>query len=197
MQQAAKPSELSHVTRLLQEWKGGRREALNELAPMVDRELRRVAAAYLRRERKGHSLQPTALVNEAYLRLIGSDPLDWQNRAHFMAAAARAMRQILVDFARKKRAAKRDFGQRVTLDAQLAGTENTQLEVILLSDALDRLAAVDARKAQVIELRYFGGLSLEETAEALHLTVATVRRDVALAQALLREEMRSQGDAVR
>jgi RNA polymerase sigma factor (TIGR02999 family) len=179
----------SEVTRLLVEWRQGRREALDELTPIVYRELHRLAGGYMRRQGAGHPLQPTALVNEAYVRLLGAETPDWQNRAHFMAAAARIMRQILVDFARRKSAAKRDFGRQVTLDDHVAGTEGARVEVILLNDALEKLAQADERKARVIELRYFGGLSLEETAEAMGLTVPTVRRDAALAQAWLREAM--------
>src|SRR5205807_7146394 len=122
------------------------------------------------------------LINEAYIKVMGVKTPDWQNRAHFLAVAAQMMRQILVDYARHQRAAKRDFGQQVTLDERAAFTGDRRVDLIALNDALDRLAARDPRKARVIELRYFGGLDLGETAEAMGLTVATVRRDIALGQ---------------
>lgn len=182
----------ARVTQLLLDWRGGRREALEELTPLVYQELRRVAANYLRKEAAGHVLQPTALVNEAYIKMMGVKTPEWQNRAHFLAVAAQMMRQILVDHARHQRAAKRDFGQQVTLDERAAFTDDSRVDMIALNDALDRLAARDPRKARVIELRYFGGLDLGETAEAMGLTVATVRRDVALGQTWLRRELNPQ-----
>jgi RNA polymerase sigma factor (TIGR02999 family) len=183
-----------HVTQLLQDWRAGSAAALDELTPLIYQELRRIAALYLRKEARGHALQPTALVNEAYLRILKEKTPDWQNRAHFLAVAAQLMRQILVDGARRRRAAKRDFGQQVTLYDHVAEAKDSPVDLIALNDALDRLAARDPRKARAIELRYFGGLDLQETAEAMGLTVATVRRDVALAQTWLRQELDSGTD---
>jgi len=177
------------VTRLLLDWRNGREAALSELTPIIYDELHRLAGAYMRRQRPDHPLQPTALVNEAYLRLLGHEAPALQNRVHFMATAAQIMRQVLVDFARKKQAAKRDFGHRVTLDDAIPGRRDSQENLIALNDSLERLAKIDPRRAKAIELRYFGGLSLEETAEAIGSTVATVRRDVALGQAWLRGEL--------
>jgi RNA polymerase sigma factor (TIGR02999 family) len=181
--------QTERVTQLLADWRAGRQEALNELTPLIYAELRRVAANYLRKEVPGHILTPTALVNEAYLKMIGREMPEWRNRSHFLAVAAQMMRQILVDYARQNRAAKRDFGRQVTLDEQAAMTTDGQVDLIGLNDALERLASWDARKARAIELRYFAGLDLEETAEVMGLTVATVRRDVALGQTFLRQEL--------
>lgn len=183
---AADPAQ---ITQLLLDWRNGREAALAELTPIVYHELHRLAGAYMRGQRPDHPLQPTALVNEAYVRLLGHASPEWQNRVHFLASAAQIMRRILVDFARKKKAAKRDFGRQVTFEDAIAGARSSPEDVIALNDSLDRLAEMDARRAKAIELRYFGGLSLEEAAEALGTTVATVRRDVALGQAWLRGDL--------
>ena len=185
----------SQVTRLLQDWRNGRQDALEQLAPIIHRELHRLASSYMRGQRVDHPLQPTALVNEAYIRLLGHEPPDWRDRAHFLATAAHIMRHVLVDFARRKGAAKRDFGRQVTWDDSIQGPRNSPEDVIALNDSLDRLAEMDPRRAKAIELRFFGGLSLEETAEAMASTVATVRRDVALGCAWLRGELTRKANA--
>ena len=178
------------VTRLLMDWKGGNREALNRLTPIVYQELRRLADAYLRDEHAANTLQPTALVHEAYIRLVAQNMPDWECRSHFFGVAAHLMRQILVDHARKHRSAKRGDGVRViTLDQHLAVPVARSNEVIALDDALTSLAKTDERKAKVIELRYFAGLSVEETAQTLGISVATVGREQRLAEAWLHREM--------
>ena len=171
------------ITQLLLAWGKGDETALETLMPMVYDELRRVAARHLRRQRPGHTLQTTALVNEAYLRLIDSSQVRWQNRAHFFAVSAQLMRRILVDFARSRQYLKRGGGaQQVSLDeARVVAPERT-VDVLALDDALTRLAALNPRQAQVVELRYFGGLSEEESAEALKVSLRTVQRDWNLAR---------------
>ena len=165
------------------------RGALDEILPAVYAELRRVAAAYLRRERPGQTLQPTALVNEAYVRLAGQHPR-FQNRAHFCAIAANAMRQILVERARARNAKKRGGGApRVTLVEGLAANPESPVDLDALDEALTRLAALDAEQARIVELRFFGGLSVEETAEALGVSPATVKRHWAVARAWLAREL--------
>jgi RNA polymerase sigma factor (TIGR02999 family) len=174
------------VTELLRAWGGGDLGARDRLMPLVYQELRRRAAAYLRRERRDHTLQPTALVHEAYLRLVGQRGVSWQNRAQFYALASRMMRRILVDRARARRMEKRSGRwARVTLDEAAAVTRATQVDVIDLDAALTRLAGFDARKSQIAELRFFGGLSLEEAGEVLGVSVATVERDWQAARAWL------------
>ena len=165
--------------------------ALETLMPLVYAELRRLAAHYLKGERPGQTLQPTALVHEAYLKLLKDRPERWQNRAHFCAIAAHAMRQILIERARARDALKRGGGQpRVTFDEGLPVTEPEQsVDVIALDAALDRLAALDASQARIVELRYFGGLSIEETAEAMGISPATVKRHWAVARAWLAKEL--------
>jgi RNA polymerase sigma-70 factor, ECF subfamily len=181
-------SATEEVTRLLRRWGGGDPAALDQLTPVLYRELRRVAAGHLRRERPGHTLQPTALVHETYLRLIGSDQPEWSDRAHFFAIAARHMRQILVDHARRRNARKRGGGQAVTLDEGLPATARP-LDVIALDDALEALARLDQRKARILELHYFGGLGQEEIAAVLEVHVNTVARDLRLARAWLRLQL--------
>ncbi|MEK7403662.1 MAG: sigma-70 family RNA polymerase sigma factor [Acidobacteriota bacterium] len=174
------------VTVLLGELKRGDKDALARLLPLVYRELRRLAGHYMRDERASHTLQPTALVHEAYLRLAGQDRADWRNRAQFMGVAAQLMRRILVDYARERLAAKRTPG---ALDLDLgASGENTQ-EVLAVNEALDRLAQLDPQQGRVVEMRYFGGLTVEETAEALGVSPRTVKRDWAMAKAWLRAEL--------
>ena len=177
------------VTELLRAWNGGDEDAIERLTPLVEAELRRLARAYMRRERRGHTLQTTALVNEAFLRLTGARSVGWQDRAHFLGIAARLMRRVLVDHARARGYRKRGGGvQRVTLNEGLVASPEPALDVIALDRALEALAATDARKSRVIELRFFGGLSGEETAEVLHVSTDTVKRDWRLARLwLLRE----------
>jgi RNA polymerase sigma factor (TIGR02999 family) len=176
------------VSQLLIAWGRGESAALEELTPRVYRELHKLARAYLRRGRPNQSLQPTALINEAYLRLLDrAQPVQWENRAHFFGIAARLMRMILVDHARVNHAAKRGgAAAAVTLDDCMAVSPERAPDVLEIDEALSRLASVDERKAKVIELRYFGGMDREEVAEAMGLTVATVKRDLRLGEAWLR-----------
>lgn len=184
------PDNPGTVTGLLMAWRGGNDAALEELVPLVHEELHRIARGCMRGERAGHSLQATALVNEAYLRLIGAQQVDWQNRVHFLAVSARLMRRILVDFARSKKYQKRGGGaQPVTLDEALVVAEPGR-DLIALDEALDALGKLDERKARVVEMRFFGGLSVEETAAALGVSGDTVMRDWRLAKAFLLRELR-------
>jgi RNA polymerase sigma factor (TIGR02999 family) len=180
-----------HITQLLERWGGGDQSALDELTSLVHAELRKLAAAYLRRERPDHTLQATALVNEAYLRLVGQKHGHWQGRKHFYGIAARLMRQVLVEHARKHRAEKRGGGRgAVTLGHadEVAGTP--EVDILAVHEALERLAAFDAQQARIVELRFFGGLSIDEAAEALGVGHATVEREWGLARAWLRNELR-------
>jgi RNA polymerase sigma-70 factor, ECF subfamily len=178
------------VTRLLDDWSRGNRQALDALMPLVHAELHAVARRYLGREGPGHTLQPSALVNEAYLRLVGEREMKWKNRAHFIAVTAQLMRFILVDHSRRKRYSKRGGGRiRITFDEKLAVAPERADELLALDEALTRLAALDERKSRIAELRYFGGLSVEETAEALSVSVATVMRDWRLTKAWLQREL--------
>jgi RNA polymerase sigma factor (TIGR02999 family) len=178
------------ITNLLQAWRAGDAEALNRLAPLVAHELHRVARRYMRREDSGQTLQTTALVNEAYLRLIEGASVNWQDRAHFFAVSAQTMRRILVDAARARLSEKRGAGKVcLSLDEQLDGQPDRPDDLIRLDDALRALAEFDPRKAKVVELRFFAGLSLEETAEVLKLSAKTVVRDWALAKAWLTREL--------
>ena len=181
------PESASHdVTQLLLDWRNGDQQALERLTPLVYDELRRLAARYLRHEREDHTLQTTALVNEAYLQLIGQQARDWQNRAHFLAIASHLMRNILVDHARAHAAAKRGKGeQALPLNDAIEVPGKTAPDVLALDDALKDLAKHDERKCRIIELRYFGGLSMEEIAEVIGLSVATLRRDLRMAEAWL------------
>ena len=167
------------------------RQSLDSLLPLVYQELRRLAAAYIRRERPGYTLQPTALVNEAYLRLLKDDPARWQNRAHFCAIAAHSMRQILIERARARDAQKRGGARaRVTLDeAPVAGGERS-IDLVALDEALERLAAIDPGQARLVELRFFGGLTVEETADAMDISPATVKRHWTVARAWLARELK-------
>jgi RNA polymerase sigma-70 factor, ECF subfamily len=179
------------VTQLLFAWRNGDRAALDKLTPLVYAELRRLASHYLRRERKDHTLQGTALVHEAYIKLIGHSEPEWQNRAHFFGVAARLMRQILVDHARRRRAAKRGGGAHdVSLEEAAVFSDERASELVALDDALECLADFDPRKSRIVELRYFGGLSIEEIGEVEGISVATVRRQMRLAEAWLHREMR-------
>jgi RNA polymerase sigma factor (TIGR02999 family) len=178
------------VTDLLVAWGQGDSNALNQLVPLVHQELHRIARACMRRERAGHSLQATALVNEAYVRLVDAQHVDWQNRAHFLAMSARLMRRILVDFARARQYQKRGGGaQKITLDEALIVMEPGR-DLVALDDALEALAKVDERKVRVVEMRFFGGLSVEETAAVLKVSPDTVMRDWRLAKAWLLRELR-------
>ncbi|MFB3908568.1 MAG: sigma-70 family RNA polymerase sigma factor [Candidatus Eisenbacteria bacterium] len=166
------------------------RDAQEEIFREVYDELRGLAASLLRRERPGHTLQPTALVHEAYLRLVDHDRVPWHGRAHFFGAAARAMRQILVDHARRRNAAKRSPGRyRVTLDDNLAGPPDSAIEILALDDMLTRLAALDARMARIVELRIFGGLSIDESAQVLGVSARTVDGDWSMAKKWIRREL--------
>ena len=178
------------ITELLRAWSGGDDGALERLMPLVEAELRRLARAYMGRERQGHTLQATALVNEAFLRLTEARNINWQDRAHFLGISARVMRRVLVDHARARGYRKRGGGaQRVTLDEGLVAAPDPGLDVVALDRALEALAKVDGRKSQVIELRFFGGLSVEETAEVLHVSPDTVKRDWRLAKLWLLREL--------
>jgi RNA polymerase sigma factor (TIGR02999 family) len=183
------------VTELLRAWADGDLDARDRLLPLVYQELRRRAAAYLRRERRGHTLQPTELVHEAYLRLIDQNRAAWQNRGHFYGLASQMMRRILVDRARAHRMAKRS-GQwaRVTLDETVVATPPIDVDILDLDAALTRLAAFDERKSRIAELRFFGGLSLEETGETLGLSIATVERDWQAARAWLFKTLSARGN---
>ena len=174
------------VTRLLLRLTEGEPAALEDLLPLVYAELRRLAASYLRRERAGHTLQPTALVHEAYIRLVDQTQVRWQNRAHFFGVAAQMMRRILVDHARHQQAEKRggEF-QKISLDENIDVSGERASELIVLDEALDRLAALDPQKARVVEMRFFGGLSVEETAEVMGVSAPTVKRQWRMAKAWL------------
>jgi RNA polymerase sigma-70 factor (ECF subfamily) len=178
------------ITDLLLKWSGGDAAALEQLMPLVYNELRRLAVRYLRRERPNHSLQPTALVNEAYLRLVDQQEVEWQSRAQFYGLAARLMRNILVDHARSRQAAKRGGEQfRVSFDSGHQGSVDPEVEFLAVHEALERLATFDEQKSRIVELRFFGGLSIEETAEVIGIGHATVERDWKLARAWLRREL--------
>ena len=181
----------SEITVLLKAWGGGDSTALDRLAPVVYEELRRMARRYMRNERTGHSLQTTALVNEAYLRLVDMRTVSWRDRAHFFALASRVIRHVLVDAARSRRSLKRGADAAPeALNEELLISENPVTDIIALDDALKALSAIDERKNQVVELRFFGGLTVEETAEVLRVSAETVKRDWKLAKAWLRRELR-------
>ena len=186
-------SSQQEVTVLLADWRGGDEGALAKLIPLVQPELHRLAHHYMSRERAGHTLQTTALLDEAYLLLADPTKPSWQNRTHFVAAAARLMRRIMVDHARERRSLKRGGGAlKVTLDEAAAVTETRSEELLALDDALERLAGLDLRKSQIVELRYFGGLTVEETAEFLKLSQRTVEREWNMAKAWLYRALRGQ-----
>lgn len=177
------------VSLLLRAWSDGDRQALDKLTPIVYEELRRLARHYMRGERPGHSLQTTALVNEAYLRLVDYQRMQWQNRAHFFAVSAQAMRRILVDHARRRNLKRGRGLQRVSLDDTAVVATEREADLVKLDDALRALAETDPRKARVVELRFFGGLSVEEVAEVLKVSPVTVMRDWSTARAWLYREM--------
>jgi RNA polymerase sigma-70 factor, ECF subfamily len=178
------------VTQLLAEWANGSPQALEQLTPLIYGELRQLAAAYLRKERPDHTLQPTALVHEAYLRLVDQRDPSWQNRSHFYGVAAHLMRQILVDHARRRHAAKRD-AHKVSLEEAVSFAVERGADLVALDDSLSALEKLDARKCRAVELRYFGGLPMEEIAQALGVSANTVRRDLRMAESWLYHEMRN------
>jgi len=195
----ANPGESADITRLLKAWGRGDSQALDRLTPLVYERLHRMARGYMRTERRGHTLQPTALVHEAFLRLVDGRDLDWTDRTHFFAVCARVMRRILVDVARSRAATKRG-GQARRVEHATAidfddlpapGAETSADEVCALDEALNTLARLDSRRAQVVELRFFGGLTVEETAEVLQVSSQTVMRDWRLARAWLARELGS------
>jgi RNA polymerase sigma factor (TIGR02999 family) len=179
------------VTQLLMDWGKGDQAALDKLMPMVYSELRRLATNYLRRERQGHTLQPTALVNEAYLKLIDQKNARWQNRAQFFGVAAQLMRRILVDHAREHQAAKRGGvdQQRLSISAVEGLARAPQIDLLALNEALEELATLDPQQERIVELKFFGGLSIQETAEVMGISHATVERDWKMARAWLRRKL--------
>ncbi len=184
----------SNVTQMLHDWSDGDREVLDKLIPIIYAELRRQAARYLRRERPGHTLQTTALIHEAYIRLIDQKNVRWQNRAHFFAIAAQLMRRILVDHARSRQAAKRGGSDiKLPLEEAMIASEGREVDLVALDEALKRLAAIDPQQSRVVELRFFSGLNVEETAEVLEVSPRTVKRDWNVAKAWLRREI-SEGE---
>ncbi len=180
------PQPEKQITRLLVQWKTGNKDALDVLMPLVYQELRKLADSYLKRERPDHTLQPTALIHEAYMRLADQRLPEWQNRAHFFGVAAQIMRQVLVDAARKHKAAKRGSGSKTSLEESVLVSASRAPDLVALDDALLELAKFDERKVRVIELKYFGGLTIDETAEALAVSAATISRDLRAAEAWLR-----------
>jgi len=181
------------VTHLLRAWGEGEQGALDALVPMVYQEMHRLAQRYMTRERSGHTLQTSALVNEAYLRLVDTTQADWQNRAHFFAVCAQVMRRILVDWARTRQALKRGgMARPLELVESIALVDERGADLVALDDALNTLSAIDPRKGKVVELRFFGGLSVEETAQALGISCETVMRDWKFAKSWLRRELRKE-----
>ena len=183
------PDPSPQITELLAAARGGDTAAGEAAARAVHDELRALAASYLRRERSDHTLQPTALVHEAYLRMLGQSHVEWRNRSHFFGIAAQAMRRLLVDHARRNQAARRDGGLAVTLDEGLESGESAAYDVLGVHEALNALAKLDPRQAQIVELKFFVGLSLDEIAEVVEVSVATVSREWAMARAWLQQEL--------
>ena len=187
-------SDSQKITNLLGEWRRGNRAALDALMPLVYAELHRRAQSYMRAENVGHTLQPTALINEAYLRLVDQKSAEWKDRAHFFAVASQIIRHILVDHARGKRRSKRGGSAlQVELTENVAISEPDRIDLLGLDDALERLTALDEQQGRIVELRFYGGLSIEETAEALGISPASVKRDWAMARAWLYREMGREG----
>ena len=183
-------AEQPQITQLLLEWRNGEHTAFEKLVPIVYDELRRLARAFMRRQNPGHTLQTTALVNEAYLRLVDSDKVNWQSRTHFFAISAQLMRRILVDAARRKQSQKRGGDRlQVTLDERFDIPLENETDMVALDDALKRLAAFSPRQSRIVELRYFGGLTEEQVAETMEISSRTVRRDWSLARAWLYREL--------
>jgi RNA polymerase sigma factor (TIGR02999 family) len=190
LREGALPESSSHaVSTLLAHWQAGDEEALRALLPIVYNELRHVAHRYLQKERPGHTLQSTALVHEAYLRLIKQGEQQFENREHFFAICAQLMRQILVEYARSQRAAKRDGGQRLTLDEAVVPAKLRSVDLVALDDALTGLAKLDPQLSRIVELRFFGGLSIEETSRMLGISPATTKREWATARVWLHHEI--------
>ena len=187
----AEDANTAAITELLVAWGNGRREALDQLVPLVYEDLRRLAVGYMVRETPGHALQPTALVHEAYVRLVDQRRVQWRNRAHFFGVAASMMRRILVDHARRRRTEKRGGGvERVTLTGDdVPAAEQNSIDVLALHESLERLAAFDPQQEKIVELRYFGGLTIEETAEVVGVSPATVVREWTIAKAWLRADL--------
>ncbi len=182
----------AEITQLLISWRNGKAAALDELIPVVEAELHRIALRFIRRQRPGNSLQATELVNEAFLRLVDSDKVNWQDRTHFFAVSAQLMRRVIVDLARRKNSRKRGGDRlQVTLADDLRAENSPETDVVLLNEALERLAGMSPRQSQIVELRYFGGLTEEQIAQTLDLSVRTVRRDWSLARAWLFRELSS------
>lgn len=179
------------ITKILFELKNGDERALDELLPLVYDELRRLANSYLRKERGNHTLQPTALVHEAYLRLVGQNEIEWQNRAHFFGVSARLMREILIEYARMKNRQKRggEFQTRIALDDAVSFSNQKQLDVVAVDEALTKLENLDERQARIVEMKFFGGLTVEEIAEVLSVSPATVKREWSTAKLLLYKMM--------
>ncbi len=184
-------SSTQGVTQLLAAWADGDRSSLEKLLPLVADELHQLAHRYMSHEREGHTLQTTALVNEAYLKLIDQKQVHWRNRAHFFGIAAQIMRRILIDHARKHLGPRRGGGKTISLDEAAVVSDERAAELVALDDALTSLAKLDERKGRVVELRYFGGLSVEETAEVLNVSPDTITRDWRRAKAFLRRELSS------
>ncbi len=185
----------TQINKLLADWGQGNEEARDALIPVVYDELRKLARHHLRRERPDHTLQSAALVNEAYLRLVGKKAPQWQNRAHFFGVAARMMRHILVDHARNRMAAKRGAGvPKLALDPELIAAQKAEIDLVALDQALEKLVALDAQQSQVIELRFFGGLSIEETAVVMGISAATVKREWTTARAWLYRELKKDAE---
>ncbi len=181
----------AQITQLLQAWRNGESSALDELLPLVHRELHKIAANYMRRQPRDHSLQATALVNEAYLRLVDSDKVNWQDRHHFYAICSQLMRRVLVDIARRRLSQKRGGDRlQVTLEDHLAVSDDKQADIVALDDALKRLAVLSTRQSQIVEMRYFGGLTDEQIAETLGVSSRTIRRDWNVARAFLYRELK-------
>jgi RNA polymerase sigma-70 factor (ECF subfamily) len=187
------PASRSDVTLLLARLQEGDQEAANQLVPLIYGELRRMAGALLRKERSGHTLQATALVHEAYLRIAGGEPAQWENRAHFFAIAAHTMRRVLLDYARRRRTGKRGGpgAQKVDIDAELLIAEDALEQVIAIDEVLERLAQIDPRQARLIELRFFAGLNVEEAAGVMGVSAITIKREWRSAKAWLHRELSS------
>jgi RNA polymerase sigma factor (TIGR02999 family) len=185
----AVPEAPQPVSDLLAKWRSGDEESLQRLVPLVYNELRRLAHYYLRHERPDHTLQTTALVHEAYLRLTKQQPVQFENRSHFFAVCARLMREILVDYARRRKAAKRDGGYKLSLDSAVAMFGRPGVDMVALDDALNVLARLDPQQSRIVELRFFGGLSIEETSQALSISPATVKRHWAIARVWLQKQI--------
>ena len=182
-------SDTHRITELLQAWNAGDSRALDELIPLVDQELKKIARAYMRREKQGHTLQTTALVVEAFIRLVQGEPINWQNRHQFYAIVAKRMRQVLIDYARQKSASRRGHGaEHVNIDDVFITSEQSE-ELLLLHEALERLAELDERKAKIVEFRYFGGFTFKDVAEMLGVSLSTVEREWGFARAWLRREL--------